>query len=71
MGSLWSIAASLMAAAKRIVIADIVFGIWGPILAYWPFILIGLIILVIVLIERMLKKRDKKQIKEKDGDENA
>ena len=52
--------AAVMAAFIHIVIADIAFGPWGWFLAFWPVILIGLIIIAIVLLVRILNKRKKK-----------
>ena len=60
MGSFWTIAASVMAVFGRFVAADIAFGPWGFILAFWPVILIGLIIIAIVLLVRIIGRRNKK-----------
>ena len=59
MGVLCSMAA-VMAAFCRIVIADIAFGPWGYILAFWPVILVGVIIIAIVVLVRVMNKRNRK-----------
>lgn len=52
--------AAVMAAFCRIVIADIAFGPWGYILAFWPVILVGVIIIAIVVLVRVMNKRNRK-----------
>ena len=40
--------------------ADIAFGPWGFVLAFWPVILIGVIIIAVVILVKSLNNRNSK-----------